>query len=222
MEQTIATTETNQVTTIENLKNNLSLIQQQLQLLASQSKDAISSSETKIITAEDKEKYYHADFLVSIYSRKKPTDHWRINYADAKIPKDIFSIPQISICENISREAMLMYLETKCKSLMEKLAMKERTTENLRIFYKEYKTQETDANFDSVKIFNYIKSLDPESEKIKDPSVYKIIDVKIFSYNRESQRIKKYYSSTDINFMNINLQELENIGCEYRIKIRLT
>ena len=146
---------------------------------------------------------YNIDVTVRIIDVKDTKDCVRMCKDNCFIPKKLLQEKIIDHNKD-SYKTVFEYLETKCHSEMEKMSLKFRSKSELYQYYYEFKSQEK-IEPDKVTIDNLIpivRLLDPNNEKIKDISIYKLNDVTIYTYDSSTGE------GTDFEYQNGLLKPL--------------
>lgn len=205
---------------IAQLKQNLSICQEQLQILFAQK----SISSYVPLTAEEKEKYFQMDFVVRINNIKKNYDSSNIFVHKAKIPKDLFtpSVIDESKYDNMKRDDMIAYLLPKCSTEMEKMKIYDEPDNVLRNLYKRFhmKNGSGQNEVDVEKIYEYIRSIFSENSAIIDLNVYKIKDIAIREYKLTGRNTTSH-DLNEIDRIRKLLTQLENNPHRIKLIIKL-
>ena len=151
--------------------------------------DKLQELSTKINNMENipsdynKQNYYNIDITVRITDTKNVKDCVRINRSNYFISKKLFEEKTIDYNKD-SHGTVLKYLETKCHSEMEKMSLKYKPFAELYECYAEFKSKEkkNSTNLTIDHFMPIIESLNFNNEKIKDISIYKLNEIRIWRY----------------------------------------
>lgn len=142
----------------------------------------------------DKNDYYNVDVTIRIIDTENVKDCIRFCKHNCFIPKKYFEKNSIDYNSH-ELDNVMKYLETKCKSEIEKISLKFKPKAELYAYYSELKSIETKP--ESLTLYHFIsviRLIDPNNEKIKDLSIYMLNQISLYKYqtfngNGDSDRI---------------------------------
>ena len=204
---------------IDELNNKLLICQEQLDKLITQK------------PCEDRINNFYTDVVVSIATMVPGAkDMPRFRILNCPVPKKLFD-SEIQY-DNIPRDEMIKYIQTKCHGEVEKISISLISNEELKIYYSRLRksdtTQETineEIKRNGLRIGKFIIELNSNKLYISDLSKYAIYLVEILTYQKETG--KKIYSVLGGNLSTLdglykNILESESIESHNKkLKIKL-
>ena len=195
----------------QEIKDILASCQDQLNTLL------MNTSKTTL-TAEEKEKYFQLDVVIRIVGKKKGKDLINVLRQNAWVPKDIFDDSLRSTNYQVmSREDLLIHLEQKCVTPLEKKLLAECSDATLRNLHSELPLSKT---IDVEKLQEFMTSLVLENKEIEDVKIYRIIEIVVIEYTNE-ERIGLVYNMNENILLYNKLKSLEDRKHRVKLSIRM-